>query len=100
MIILVIAVLAVVMLGPSKIPELARALGRARKEYENAAKDVQSGLNSLAQEPQQTYAATQAATAKASNNLKLIEVAQKLGISTEGKTSDQIAQEIIDFSKA
>ena len=98
LIILVIAVLAVVMLGPSKIPELARALGRAKKEYQNASAEIENGINEMAQEPQKVMTAT--ATPRASNNMKLIDVAKKLGISTEGKTSDQIAQEIVDVSKA
>jgi sec-independent protein translocase protein TatA len=38
-IILVVAVVILFMFGGSKIPELARSLGRAKKEFEEASKD-------------------------------------------------------------
>jgi len=70
-------VLVVVFLGPKKIPELARSLGLAKKELQNAA----SGTG--AQPTEQ---------ASADN---LMEAARKLGISTEGKTAEQISAEIV-----
>ncbi|MET1160890.1 MAG: twin-arginine translocase TatA/TatE family subunit [Thermoprotei archaeon] len=37
-IIIVILVIALLIFGPSKIPELAKAIGKARREYEKAVK--------------------------------------------------------------
>jgi len=71
--------------GPSKIPELARSLGRARGEYSKASKeneDVKGEPTSKAQEEKPDD--------------ELILVAQALGIKTEGKTKSQLAKEIID----
>jgi len=33
--------------GPQKIPELARMIGRARKEFDNATREFQSAANSI-----------------------------------------------------
>jgi len=83
---LIIAVIAVVIFlwGPQKIPELARALGRAKKEFDTASKEVTSAVA--------TGGATQAPR---SADEVLVSTARQLGISTEGKTREQISQEIV-----
>jgi sec-independent protein translocase protein TatA len=68
---------------PSKIPELARALGRAKKEFELAQKE---------------YTDTSSPTQNTSNNI-LLDTARKLGIRVEGKDEQQIANEIIERVK-
>jgi len=83
---LIIAVIAVVIFlwGPQKIPELARALGRAKKEFDTASKEVSSAVTTGA-----------AAPAPRSADEILVSTARQLGISTEGKTREQISQEIV-----
>lgn len=90
---IVIGIIAVVVIlwGPAKIPEFAKALGRAKGEFEKASQEF-------------NQAATQTATA---NNLArkteddvLIETAKKLGIATEGKTRAQISSEVAERIKA
>ena len=80
----VIAIVAIVFLmyGPKKIPELARSIGLAKKEFEKAAKEVSTSA---------TTTSTTEATAD-----PLITAAKNLGIVTEGKTKDEIAREIAD----
>jgi sec-independent protein translocase protein TatA len=109
--------------GPQKIPELARMIGRARKEFDNATREFQSasasiqdGTNPLfapltepanatpaprppqlgvrSAFPQSSGAAEPPAGAKTGDQL-LIEAARRLGITTQGKTREQIQQEII-----
>ncbi len=94
--IIIIGIIAVVifMWGPSKIPELARALGRARKEFTQASKEITS--------PDSTLIPTsggQVTPAKSADDI-LVETARQLGIKTEGKTREEISQEIIWKSKA
>ncbi len=88
----VIAVVAIVFLmyGPKKIPELARSIGLARKEFNDASK-VAAGDVPLVS----TAAAATTAPAIASTGDTLIDTAKRLGISTEGKTRDQISSEIV-----
>lgn len=82
--IIVIAIILVVIFvwGPSKLPEVARSLGRARKEFEEASRGLIT-----------TTAATPGLEDSSSD--PLIEVARKLGVSTEGKTRKEISDEIV-----
>jgi len=78
----VVAILLVVFLwGPQKLPELARSIGLAKKEFEKAAKEV--------------TASTTTGTSETSPD-PLITAAKNLGIVTEGKTKEEIAREIAD----
>ncbi len=115
--------------GPQKIPELARMIGRARKEFDNASREfqnaatsIQNGTNPLfaptttssatappLPPPQQTgvrstfpqaaAAATPPPPSPKTGDQLLIEAARRLGISTQGKTREQIQQEIIAMAQ-
>jgi sec-independent protein translocase protein TatA len=79
--IVILGVLIVILIwGPSKIPELARAVGRARKEFDDASK----GIVQPSASPSQLTASD-----------PLLETARKLGITTQGKTRDQISDDIV-----
>ncbi|HUO41398.1 MAG TPA: twin-arginine translocase TatA/TatE family subunit [Methylomirabilota bacterium] len=81
---IVVGILLVVFLwGPQKLPELARSIGLAKKEFDKAAKEISSP--------------TGASTSEAPTD-QLIVAAKSLGISTEGKTKEQIAKEVADKS--
>jgi sec-independent protein translocase protein TatA len=86
-----VVVIAIFLWGPQKIPELARAFGRARSEFDRASKDAGNALLS---------GSTSSATSvpERSPDDVLVDTAQALGISTAGKTRDQISQEIIGKS--
>ena len=82
---IVVGILLVVFLwGPQKLPELAKSIGLAKKEFDKAAKEVSSPSASTS-------------TPESSTD-PLIVAAKSLGISTEGKTKEQIAKEIADKS--
>ncbi|MEM1538705.1 MAG: twin-arginine translocase TatA/TatE family subunit [Candidatus Nezhaarchaeales archaeon] len=85
-IIIGVIVILIFLYGPQKLPQLARSLGLAKREFEKAQKLSEVGVESLAIQP-------------APSDDKLIEVAKSLGISTEGKTKDQIAREIVEKAR-
>lgn len=98
-IIIAVVVVVIFLWGPQKIPDLARAVGRARREFDQASKEMNDAVSG---KPSQSAAVPQAVTAPApekSGDQVLIETAKKLGVSTEGKTRDQISQEILEKSK-
>ncbi len=82
---LIIGVIAIVIFlwGPQKIPELARALGRAKREFDTASKEVTGAVTAPA-----------AAPVRSADEI-LVQTARQLGISTEGKTREQLSQEIV-----
>jgi sec-independent protein translocase protein TatA len=88
-IIIGVIVIVIFLWGPQKIPELARGIGRAKKEFDTASKE----FNNPSPAPGPT-----AAPSKTADEI-LLDTAQQLGISTSGKTREQISQEIIWKSK-
>jgi sec-independent protein translocase protein TatA len=76
--------------GPNKIPELARSIGQARKEFEKAQKELTTLPGT---ESSQTIAGPTPDDA-------LISTAKRLGILTEGKTRDEISKDIVERATA
>jgi len=82
LVIIGIIIVVIVVMGPKRIPELARALGSAKKEFN-------AGAQSAPEVP------TSAAVGSQMGGDDLMVAARKLGISTEGKTREQISAEIV-----
>ena len=81
---IIAGILIVVLLwGPQKLPELARSVGLAKKEFDKAVKETTSGV-------------TASTTATQPTSDPLIVAAKNLGIATEGKTKEEIAKEIAE----
>lgn len=81
--VLIIAVV-VFLFGANKIPQFARSIGQARREFTEASKGNYSG----------TSATSTSSSAVSDQNDPLILAAQREGIDTTGKTREQIASEI------
>ena len=85
-ILLILGVVAVILIwGPQKIPELARSLGKARKEFDDASKGLTQPMSSL--------------SVTSSIPDPLIETAHKLGIETQGKTRQEVSDEIVRVAR-
>ena len=91
-----VIVLVVFMWGPSKIPELAKSLGLARKQFDDAKKQfdnpTQTLLSVASQAPSQQAAL--------SGDDALLQTARRMGIATEGKTREQITNEMVARASA
>jgi TatA/E family protein of Tat protein translocase len=95
-IIIGVVAIVIIMWGPAKIPEFARSLGRAKGEFSKAQKEFSDAANleaSAKTAPASAPAASAAPVIKTKDEL-LIETAQKLGVSTVGKTREQLSEEI------
>lgn len=79
--VLLIFLVVLLLFGPKKLPELAKAVGDAIRKY----RESSSGIVS---EPEKKV------PTPAPKEDVLIKAAERLGIKTEGKTSDELAQEI------
>lgn len=89
---IIIVFLGVLLLwGPQKLPQLAKALGEARREFERASKGTFEEP-SVKEETRRKI--------EESVDEKIIELAKSLGIKTEGKTKEQILKEIMEKTKS
>ena len=79
--IILIALVIILIWGPSKLPSLARGMGEAIREFRKAASGVAEEEVRRVERREEI-------------DQKIIEMARSLGISTEGKTKEQILDEI------
>lgn len=49
---IIILVLALIIFGPGKLPDVGKALGRGINEFKRASKDVQKEINEAVNEPE------------------------------------------------
>jgi sec-independent protein translocase protein TatA len=104
-----VVIIALLMWGPNKIPELAASIGKARREFDTARKEIENPMNALLQSASQTPTSqslqpvtaqlpvTQAPTAQPefAGDDVLIRTARQMGIATEGKTREQLSLEMV-----
>ncbi len=84
--IIFIAIIALLLFGPDKMPEYIRELGRLYAEFKKAQRDLESEFN---------RAVTTSITPKPPS-ATVVEIAKKMNIPAEGKTEEQLLKEIDD----
>lgn len=88
--IIIIVLIIVLLVGAKKIPELARAIGRARGEYTRGKIEIEKEIMDAEREPSKD--------AKSEKPVKkegdIVRAAENLGIDTRGKTEDELKREI------
>ncbi len=99
---LIIGVVAIVIImwGPSKIPEFAKALGKAKGEFSKAQKEFTDAALTPTETTQTNPTTPTAKPTIRSKDEMLLEAARNLGISTDGKTREQITEEIAAKAKS
>ena len=81
-IVLILAILLLVF-GPTKLPKIARELGKAWQEFNKASSSAFETLSSVDE------------TVTENTQKTLLDVAKKLNMDTEGKTGKQLGEEIL-----
>ncbi|MCE7734923.1 MAG: twin-arginine translocase TatA/TatE family subunit [Candidatus Heimdallarchaeota archaeon] len=76
--------LALLLFGPNKLPELARALGKATTEYKRGIKEAKKNIF----EEGESNISTE--------DMQLISAAKEMGIPTEGRSMEEIASDIVN----
>ncbi len=84
--ILLIAIVALLLFGPDKLPQYLRELGKLYAEVKKAQREFERELN-----PDALVSATAASKMPSP---KLVEIARKMGISADGKTEEVLLKEI------
>ncbi len=85
---LLILLVALLLFGSSKIPELARSLGKATGEFKKAQQETERELHDMATSPKEIK------ETKEDSSSKIRIMAHDLGIPTEGKNDNELLDEI------
>jgi sec-independent protein translocase protein TatA len=94
---ILIAAIVVFLFGASKIPQFARSIGAARREFEQAWKGTSPPATGMQAQPmpvQATPPPAPATTQAFGADDPIIVAARNEGIVTEGKTRQQIASDL------
>ncbi|MGP8124360.1 MAG: twin-arginine translocase TatA/TatE family subunit [Nitrososphaerales archaeon] len=94
-----VIVIVIFLWGPQKIPDLAKALGRARREFDQASHELGTSVAGVGATAFTTAASAPTVTPDMSADQALVQAARGLGITTEGKTRAQISQEIVEKAR-
>ncbi len=85
---LVILLIAFFLFGANKLPELARSLGRAKAEFKKAEREAELELLEFERRMREGK------TTSSEKREKLEKIARDLGINPEGKSDDELLEEI------
>jgi Sec-independent protein translocase protein TatA len=95
--IVLILTLAVIFLGPEGLPDLARMLAKARRQYDDLMNSINSSIQSIEKDVT-TAADINPPTAKKlreRDEKLIVETARKMEIPTEGRSVEAISEDII-----
>jgi len=105
---LILFVILVLILGPSKIPQLARGIGQAVREFKKASQGLYDELEQSATRPimvkeerfRENIREVDKSSENASIDPELVKkLAEKLGISPDGKTQEELTKEVVAKAK-
>jgi len=84
---IVILFIVLLLFGGKKLPELARSMGSAVREYSTATKEPAKYVESVTK------------TKEEEEREAILEAARKLGIETEGRSIKEIAAELVKITE-
>ncbi len=85
--IILIVIAIIVLFGASKIPELARSLGKATGEFKKAKEEGEREIREMSKSEKEGKPIEEKSS-------KIKQMAKDLGIATEGKSDEQLLDEI------
>lgn len=92
--VVVILVLALLLFGPNKLPELARSLGKATKEFKNAQNEFSNELSKVDKSSEDSKELKTLDKPSEDSDAKIFKLASEIGIDIKNKTVEQVTDEI------
>lgn len=87
--ILLLILIALILFGPKKLPELAKAAGEAVRIFREESQKLTSTVEEAATSTSRTSISDE----------ELAKLAEKLGVKTEGKSKEEVVEEVIKKAK-
>ncbi len=105
---ILIFIILLLILGPSKIPALARGLGEAIREFRKAAsgveetkKKTEQSLREAVNPPAREFVVSESRMRSSKvDDETLLQIAEKLGVDSKGKTREELVEEIVRKAKS
>ncbi|MGB9709263.1 MAG: twin-arginine translocase TatA/TatE family subunit [Infirmifilum sp.] len=91
--ILLLIIIALILFGPRKLPELAKAAGEAVRIFREESQKITSSIE------ESTSTKTSASSASSLSDEDLKKLAEKLGVKSEGKSREELINEVIKKAK-
>lgn len=88
--------LVILLFGPDKLPQLAKSVGKATREYKNVLQDVSNTGTNFVSETKDEENLKSNLLSNSNEEDQLFQNAKSLGISTNGKTTNQLIEEILE----
>lgn len=90
---IIVIIFLLLLFGSKKIPEVARSIGKALGEFERGKQEIERELKkNISLSPSNTAPIT--TLNELTESERLLRAAQSLGINTEGKTNENLREEI------
>lgn len=91
--ILLIILIALILFGPKKLPELAKAAGEAVRVFREESRKLTE------EETQTVKTVSSKSTSSSVSDEEIKKLAEKLGVSTENKSREELINEIVEKAK-
>ncbi|MEZ0345177.1 MAG: twin-arginine translocase TatA/TatE family subunit [Infirmifilum sp.] len=88
--ILLLIIIALILFGPKKLPELAKAAGEAVRIFREESQKLTSSVEEASSPKSSTTSLS---------DEELRKLAEKLGVTAEGKSKEELVQEVIQKAK-
>ncbi len=96
---LIILAILLLILGPSKLPALARGLGQAVREFRKASSGFYDEVNETKKQLKTLSSMSPEESKPHVDDATLKALAEKLGVSTEGKSREALVNEVVQKAK-
>jgi sec-independent protein translocase protein TatA len=95
--ILILILIIILIVMPSKLPQFVRSIGESIREFRRASKEVSSEEVEALKKAEKEVASKEKEGKIDEETLR--KLAEKLGVSTEGKSKDELVEEVVKKAK-